>query len=153
MLDRSAVAFAPLEHMPEAQAELALAAGTIVLTTTGECAVEDLRPGMQVITRNSGVATVAAVHHDHEGLPAVRIAEGAFGPRRPSRTLTLPLASIDRIYVRKNGVTAGQLSRFKENLTASSDAMTQTAMTVTLCFLRPQIIYGQGLELCALAER
>jgi len=72
-----------------------LLAGTRILTPDGEMAVEDLRPGMLVITPDGprGVTWVGARQLDTAGHPQpdairpIRIAADAFGPGLPARDL------------------------------------------------------------------
>jgi len=77
------------------------AAGTRILTPTGEVAVEDLKAGDEVLTAREGFESIAAIiwtgqrtidlarHAMPEKVRPVRILAGAFGPGLPERDLLL----------------------------------------------------------------
>jgi Hint domain len=67
-----------------------LAAGTRILTTRGEVAIEALREGDMVITLAGNAQPIRAVHDQHGvATPPIRIAPHAFGMRQPKRPLLL----------------------------------------------------------------
>ncbi|MTH34528.1 hemolysin [Paracoccus limosus] len=77
---------------------ICFAAGSLIATEGGEVAVEDLRPGMRVVTRDGGLqpvlwvgqrrldaAALSAAPHLHP----IRIRAGALGPDLPRRDLVV----------------------------------------------------------------
>lgn len=77
----------------------AFARGTVLKTTLGPCAIEDLEPGMQLETAEYGpqpvlwrgaISLIPNMPNDHpESQQLTRITSGAFGPLRPDSDLML----------------------------------------------------------------
>lgn len=70
-----------------------LAAGTLVATIHGEMPVEEVQPGMRVLTRSAGLVRVRAVGtaavRTRPGPKAVELPAGALGQGLPEKVLTV----------------------------------------------------------------
>lgn len=117
-------------------AKAGLAKGTIVLTLRGEVAVEDLRKGDRVITRDIGAQPLRAVHC-HDGKSAV-IAKNRLGENCPARDMRV--APDQAFYLR--GDFIGLLRA--EKLAVQADEDTKL---YRLEFDRAHVIYADGAEL------
>ncbi|EAQ05048.1 hypothetical protein OB2597_07180 [Pseudooceanicola batsensis HTCC2597] len=79
---------------PEFQSAFnAFAHGSLIATETGDVAVEDLRPGMQVLTRERGpqpvqwIGIMTHIPSPHSGKLLTRVTAGRFGTAQPELDL------------------------------------------------------------------
>lgn len=125
---------------------------TVVLTRTGEVAVQDIRPGDHVITRGAGLVQVEAVGRHRVLLRAIFIAAGSLGDTRPDSDMVLPadqqilirdwraqaLFGCDQAMVPVSALVDGEFIR---------DQGLQVLELYTLQMEQEQVIYAGGLEL------
>ncbi|MBY6004086.1 Hint domain-containing protein [Salipiger bermudensis] len=144
----------PARHIVASQTLNALVAGTVVLTLEGAIPVEYLSPGDRVITRDSGTATLTAIHRRTERVKLVAIRAGTLGNSRPDSDAVLPatqeilvrdwrakaLFGADRALVPAERLADGEFIRV---------IGTREIALIELCFDAPHILYGDGLELAA----
>ena len=132
-------------------------AGTVVLTLDGALPVEFLNPGDRVITRDSGVAVLRAVHRTRQVLPVVAIKAGSLGNTRPDRDVLLP--ATQEVLIRD--WRAGALFGASQALVPAvrlvdgefiRDMGAVEVDLVALVFDAPHILYADGLEVAS-AER
>ena len=67
-----------------------LAAGTIIQTLRGETAIEDLKPGDRIISRDTGTAVLREVRRETLTVEPVLIMAGSIGHTRPEQDVILP---------------------------------------------------------------
>lgn len=67
-----------------------LAEGSVILTLHGERAVEALKPGDRIISRNIGTAVLREVRRDTMTIAPVLIKAGSIGHTRPMQDVILP---------------------------------------------------------------
>lgn len=67
-----------------------LCAGTSVLTQRGEVAIESLRTGDRVITRDAGLVAVKSISRHDVTTPIVMIKAGSLGHTRPDKDTIMP---------------------------------------------------------------
>ena len=148
----------PARHIVASRTFNALIAGTVVLTLDGALPVEYLAAGDRVITRDSGAATLIAIHHRKLRVKLVAIRAGTLGNSRPDRDAVLPatqeilvrdwraktLFGAERALVPAERLADGEFIRV---------IGTREVSVVALCFDAPHILYADGLELAsAVAE-
>lgn len=130
-----------------------LAEDTIVLTAQGEMRVQDLRPGMRIITRD-GFRRLAAVDRQVFSGTAVRISPSALGHDRPDCEATLGAAQ--QIFLRDwraEALYAAPTARVAAARLADGEYIrlieVEDLALYTLSFAAPCVIYAAGLELAA----
>lgn len=131
-----------------------LMAGAVIMTLDGEIPVEFLSPGDRVVTRDTGMAVVRAVHARHIIGDAVGIMAGSLGHTRPERDVLIPadqeilirdwraeaLAGTRQAMIPAARLVDGQYVTLHSNV----------AMTVyDITFDRAHVIYADGLELAS----
>ncbi|MCA0962425.1 Hint domain-containing protein [Salipiger bermudensis] len=148
------VATVPARHIVASQTCNALTADTVVLTLDGALPVQYLSPGDRIITRDSGTATLAAIHPRKERLALVSIRAGSLGNSRPDRDTILPatqeilvrdwrarsLFGAERALVPAHALVDGAFIRV---------IGTREVAVIGLCFEAPHILYADGLELAS----
>ena len=141
---------------PDVIAKGGIARGTIILTASGEVAVEALKTGDRIITRERGMAVLTSVI-THTA-PACTIRTDSLGLGRPERDTTV--ASDQHVAVRDWRAEA--LFGKKTALVAAERLidgeyirdMGKGVMTVyELIFDTDHIIYAGGLEISAKADQ
>lgn len=120
-------------------ARTGLARGTIVLTLRGEVAVEDLREGDKVITRDRGAQPLRAVTC-HSASTSV-IAKNSMGENRPCRDTRV--AATQPILNRGEKTSMAAALDFVSVLRGA----VENTLLYRLCFDNEHIIYADGLEL------
>lgn len=85
----SAARTAPLEQ-DSPSSSVGLLAGTRVLARRGNCRVETLLPGEDIITRDQGLVTCQAIKHHVCNSHAIWFAPGSLGDSRPVCDVILP---------------------------------------------------------------
>lgn len=117
-------------------AKAGLATGTIVLTLRGEVAVEDLREGDRIITRDVGAQTLRAVQ-SHDGKSAT-IAKDSLGANSPARDMQV---APEQTFLVRGDTPA---------LVSAAEMATPESVHTTLyrlVFDRAHVIYADGAEL------
>ncbi|WP_432449793.1 Hint domain-containing protein [Aliiroseovarius marinus] len=117
---------------------MGLAEGTIVLTMRGEVAVEDLREGDRVITRDIGAQPLRAIKRRRA--QTTHITKGSLGENRPERDLAV--AAGQPLMVRDGAPVA----MIAGDLTQDAGIPT-VADLYQLDFGRRHVIYANGVEL------
>jgi hypothetical protein len=124
-----------------------LEAGTAIMTLRGEVAVEDLRPGDRVVTRDRGAVRLRHVDTRVARVMPVRIAAGLLGPMRPPRDLLLGPGT--QILLRGAPGWNGQ-GPLPAALLVDGDFVTSERMQeMTLHRLQlgePLVVYAEGIE-------
>lgn len=116
--------------------------GTEICTAEGILPVEWLTAGDRIVTRSGICRLLATETWLHHGT-LIRIAPGAFGPAKPSRSLLLPPGQ--RIYL-----GAGEsmpLSALRHGSGISSVEAADVRL-IRLLFARPEIVTAGGVQLC-----
>lgn len=144
----------PARHIVASQTCNALTTDTVVLTLDGALPVQYLSPGDRIITRDSGAATLTAIHRRKLRLKLVAIRAGALGHARPDRDTILPatqeilvrdwrarsMFGAERALVPAHALVDGGVIRV---------IGTREVSVVGLCFDAPHILYADGLELAS----
>lgn len=132
--------------------EVGLATGTHVLTLDGELPVEHLAPGDRIVTRNSGVATLARVQRISVAAQLIHFAAGSLGHTRPEEDAILGPGT--RVLIRDWRAAAlyGQPSAIvaAARLVDGVYVLQAAARGATLYmpqFDAAQVIYAGGLEI------
>lgn len=131
-----------------------IASGTIVLTMDGEIPVEHLTAGDRVITRDTGVARLKAVHLSEISTCPYKISKDRLGEGRP--LIDTFVAADQHILVR--GLLAKAL--FKSDSVMVPVSRLADGEFITKCkeqvmsnyqleFDAPHIIYANGLEIAS----
>ncbi len=128
-----------------------LMAQSIVLTRNGETPAGDIKPGDHVITRDTGMAVVAAVRKRTLRAPAVTIAAGSLGDTRPDRDMTLPAGQpvLVRDWRAQALFGARQAMVAAGRLVDGEFIRDAGVIEMTLCeiiFERDHVLYADGLE-------
>ncbi len=124
----------------EAQtARTGLALGTIVLTLRGEVAVEDLRAGDKVITRDRGAQPLRRVTQYRA--TSSHIAKDSLGANRPERDMRI--AANQPVLNRGESTTVTTARHLVDTLRGH----VEQSQLYRLCFDAEHIIYANGLEL------
>ncbi len=124
---------------------------TVVLTRTGEVAVQDIGPGDHVITRGAGLVQVQAVARHRVLLRTISIAAGSLGDTRPDSDMVLPanqqilirdwraraLFGCEQAMVPASALVDGEFIR---------DQGLRVLELYTLQLEHEQVIYAGGLE-------
>jgi hypothetical protein len=131
-----------------------LMAGAIILTLDGEMPVEFLSPGDRVVTRDTGMARIRAIHRRTVIGDAVGIMGGSLGHTRPERDVMIPadqpmlirdwraqaLAGARQAMIPAGRLVDGEFVTLHHNV----------EMTVyDIEFDRDHVIYADGLELAS----
>lgn len=131
-----------------------IAMGTIVLTLDGEIPVEHLNAGDRVITRDTGVATLRAVHMREVTFTPYKISAERLGEGRPIADTFV--AADQHILVR--GLLANALFDTDSAMVPVSKLVDgeyiakceeQTLRVYELEFDTPHVIYANGLEIAS----
>ena len=120
-------------------ANAGLAKGTIVLTLRGEVAVEDLRVGDKVITRDVGAQPLRALKCQSGDSKIV--AKDSFGENRPSRDMRVALEQ--PFLMREEGV----LFSTARLMAQETQSLLENTSLYRLFFDRSHVIYADGAEL------
>ena len=128
-----------------------LGAGTIILTLKGEMAVEHLRPGDRIITRDSGVAVLRQVRKTRQTVCPIMIRAGSLGHTRPDADLILPPGTSVHIRDWRAKALYGQPTANvpAQRLVDGEFVIAlpkQDMTTFQLLFDMPHILYASGLE-------
>ncbi|MCI2398657.1 Hint domain-containing protein [Aliiroseovarius subalbicans] len=115
-----------------------IAAGTVILTLRGEIAVEDLREGDKVITRDMGAQPLRHVTQYSASVSV--IAKNSMGQNRPSRDVRV--ASTQPILNRGETTSVAAAMDFVSVLRGA----VEESLLYRLCFDHEHIIYADGLE-------
>jgi len=129
-----------------------LCAGTSVMTLDGEIPVEHLNPGDRIITRDSGMAVLRALHMTETDMHPIRILAGSLGHTRPDRDM---LVSPDTTVHIRDWRAQALFGTSSAMVPASrlldgefvAEQPKQTMRIFTLVFDRAHIIYADGLEI------
>ena len=131
-----------------------IASGTIVLTLDGEIPVEHLAAGDRVITRDSGIAVLKAVHMHEVTAQPYKISADRLGQGRP--TIDTVVTADQPILVR--GLLARALFKSDSAMVPVSrladgeyiaKCEEQTLRIYELKFDAPHVIYANGLEIAS----
>ncbi|EPX87231.1 Hint domain protein [Rubellimicrobium thermophilum DSM 16684] len=128
-----------------------LATGTAILTLRGAVAVEDLRPGDRVITRDHGAQPLRALEAVAARLAPIRIAAGGLGRNRPDRDLLMgPGTRLHLRDWRARAFCGTPRALLEVHHLIDGEFVTEErprGLTLyTLTFDRPQIVYADGVE-------
>ncbi len=141
-------------HHADEETTNGMSAGTVVLTLDGEIPVEHLNPGDRIITRDTGMAVLKAVHMRKITTRPYRISADRLGPGRPDvDTLVAP---DQQILVR--GLLARALFAKDQEMVPVSrladgeyiaKCEEQTLRVYELEFDTPHVIYANGMEIAS----
>jgi Hint domain-containing protein len=125
---------------------------TLLLTQRGEIAVQDLKPGDKVISRNAGLARLTGILQRHVRLDIVSIAAGSLGHTRPEQDLLLPAGQQVLIRDWRAQALCGKPQALIAALALVDDEFIQDLgprllRIYHLQFDGPQVVYAGGLEL------
>jgi len=128
-----------------------LLAHSIILTLDGAKPVGHVQAGDRVITRDSGMAIVKAVHRRQIRTAAVRIAAGSLGQSRPDRDVTLPARQMVLMRDWRAQALFGKPQALipVSSLVDGEFIRLQDDVPMTVCdleFDRPHILYVDGIE-------
>lgn len=126
--------------------------GSKILTLDGELPVEHLCVGDRVITRDTGMAVLQAIHVTQTECNLVAIAKGALGQNSPLADISVPVDQ--QILLR--GWRAVALTGKKQVLSAVGSLTNneficpvglKRVRLFSLTFAKPHILYVDGLEM------
>ena len=137
--------------------------GTLILTPAGQKAVEDLRVGDRIVTRDHGVQPIrwiGATHLPAKALKArpdlrpVRIAAGALGPDMPLRDLSLSRQHrvlvrdwrADLLFGSPNGVLTPAFTLINDTDVRVDDGGADGVEYFHIAFDTHEVVYSEGLE-------
>ncbi|MGK7652385.1 Hint domain-containing protein [Roseovarius sp. B08] len=132
-------------------------AGAVIMTLEGEKAVEDLRPGDRVITRDTGMAILRDISSATLRTRAIRIQAGSLGHTRPVRDVLLPSGQYllirdwraEAMFGAKRAMA--QVSQLVDGEFITDEG--EAEMTLfTLDFDTPHVLYVDGLEVASTAD-
>ena len=133
------------------------AAGAVIMTLDGEKAVEDLRPGDRVITRDTGMAILKDISVQRLRTRTVRIQAGSLGHTRPVRDVVLPAGQFLLIRDWRAEAMFGsrralvQVSQLVDGEFITDEGKADLTL-YTLDFDTPHIVYIDGLEAASAAD-
>lgn len=116
-----------------------LAKGTIVLTLRGEVAVEELKVGDKVITRDVGAQPLRALNH-HTGDSTI-VAKNSLGTNRPSRDMRV---SVEQPFLMRDD---GPIFATARLMAQGTQTLFENTNLYRLVFDRSHVIYADGAEL------
>lgn len=131
-----------------------ICAGTTVLTLNGEMAIENVKAGDRIITRDCGMTHVKSIKASTVTMEAIRIKAGSLGHSRPDRDmLAAPGAKLhirdwraEALFGKPTASVAAERLVDGEFLSKQPEA----EMTVyEITFDRAHIIYADGIEMVA----
>jgi hypothetical protein len=120
-----------------------MATGTRLLTPGGEVAVEALRRGDRVLTRNGPLRIIVAEARAARVAP-VRVSAQALGLGMPGRDLLLGPAT--RVWLPRQSKPMEAL-RLVDGQFVTEEAARVTVLW-TLVFAGPQVVRAEGVEVC-----
>lgn len=144
------------DDLPDSPARLDVPAGTQILTMTGPCPADALKPGDRLITR-AGVLRLAAVSmHPAQAVLVCRVSARALGHDRPEDDILLPADMpillrdwrAQALYGQAHAVVP--LHRLADGVHIRPAPATDLRM-VCLTLPRDAVIYAGGLELACLS--
>ena len=132
-----------------------VAAGTMILTARGEVAIEDLRVGERIITRDCGMMELRAISRRKiDAIAPVRIRPDSLGLGRPDRDVVV--APGQHVYLRDwraetlFGAEAALVPAWRMmDGTFVSELEPQALVVFELHFDEDHILYANGMELGA----
>lgn len=141
-------------HVDPLEAQNALVAGTVVLTSDGALPVDFLNKGDRIITRDSGMAVLTGLNRARLRHAAVRIRAGSLGMARPDRDMVLPARQEVLIRDWRASALFGACralvpaARLVDGVFVSDLGEVEMDV-VALCFDAPHILYADGLEVAS----
>lgn len=127
------------EFKATSETNAGLAKGTIVLTLRGEVAVEDLRVGDKVITRDVGAQPLRALNC-HSGESSI-VEKHSFGTNRPARDMRV---SVAQPFLMRDD---GPIFATARLMAQDSHSRMENTPLYRLVFDRSHVIYADGAEL------
>ena len=133
------------------------AAGAVIMTLDGEKAVEDLRPGDRVITRDTGMAILKDISAQTLRTRAIRVQAGSLGHTRPVRDVVLPAGQsllvrdwrAEAMFGAKRAMV--QVSQLVDGEFITDEGEADLTL-YTLDFDTPHIVYVDGLEVASTTD-
>ncbi len=133
------------------------AAGAVIMTLDGEKAVEDLRPGDRVITRDTGMAILKDISVQTLRTRTIRVQAGSLGHTRPVRDVVLPAGQsllirdwrAEAMFGSRRAVV--QISQLVDGEFITDEGEADLTLH-TLDFDTPHIVYVDGLEAASTAD-
>lgn len=126
--------------------------GTTVMTLNGETPVEHLCVGDRVITRDSGVAVLKAIHKTRAKMETIRIKAGSLGHTRPDRDMIVsPGARIHIRDWRAEAIFGAPTALVEAHKLVDGEYLalqnSRDMDVYELVFDRQHIIYADGIEM------
>ena len=133
-----------------------LSSGTTVMTLDGEKAVEDLKAGERIITRDSGMAILRDVRNKEALVASIRIKAGSLGHTRPQADMLVGPDTLVHIRDwRAKALFGADVATVKAKRLIDGEFVSEIEarkMTVSeLVFDKQHIIYADGLEVASAA--
>ncbi|MEP4038492.1 Hint domain-containing protein [Pseudophaeobacter sp.] len=133
---------------------VALLPGTLLHTRRGDCRVETLRPGDDIISRDQGLVTCTAIQQRTCSTNTIWFAPGSLGDSRPECDVILPADQqillrdwrAKAIYGKPQALARAATLVDEEFI---CDLGPREITLTVLHFGRPHIIYAGGLEVAA----
>ena len=136
--------------------ESGICAGTTIMTLDGEIPVEHLSVGDRVITRDSGMSVIKAIHALDVKMQPIRIKAGSLGHTRPDRDMMV--APVARIHIRDwraealfGTATATVEAHRLVDGEFLSEQPSRDMKVFDLVFDREHILYADGVEVVSSA--
>lgn len=126
--------------------------GTTVMTLNGETPVEHLCVGDRVITRDTGVAVLKAIHKTRVKMQTIRIKAGSLGHTRPDRDMIVsPGARIHIRDWRAEAIFGAPTAMVEAHKLVDGEYLalqnSRDMDVYELVFDRQHIIYADGIEM------
>lgn len=133
-----------------------LTQGTTIMTLDGERAVEDLKAGDRIITRDSGMAILRDLRTKEAHVASIQIKAGSLGHTRPEDDMMVGPDTLVHIRDwRAKALFGADVATVKAKRLIDGEFVSELdAKTVTvheLVFDRQHIVYADGLEVASAA--
>ncbi|AKS46514.1 Hint domain-containing protein [Octadecabacter temperatus] len=133
-----------------------LAAGTTVMTLDGEKAVETLKAGDRIITRDSGMAILRETRSQKVHVASIQIKAGSLGHTRPEDDMIVGPDTLVHIRDwRAKALFGADVATVKAKRLIDGEFVSEVeAKTMTvyeLIFEKQHIVYADGLEVASTA--
>lgn len=133
-----------------------VAQGTTIMTLQGEVAVEDLKAGDRIITRDAGMSVLREIRSKEVSVTPIKVKAGSLGHTRPEADMVVGPDTLVHIRDwRAKALFGADVATVKAKRLLDgefvSEATPQTMTVHELIFDRQHIVYADGLEIASTA--